>query len=116
MQFHCGTHTQNNPYLMAIAGENWVELNSKDARRLGIADGDRVEVSSPLASATILAKVSEAVQPGVARVPHGHGFGRRFGSIARGKGTHINPLFETRVNPVSGGISFNECKVNIRKI
>jgi len=115
MQFHCGTHTQNNPYLMAIAGENWVELNTRDALRLGIADGDWVEVTSPQTSAFINARVSEAVQPGVARVPHGHGFGRRFGSIAKGKGTHINPLFETRVNPVSGGISFNECKVNIRK-
>jgi len=115
MQYHCGTHTQNNPYLMAIAGENWVELNSKDARRLGIADGDMVEMASPQASAKITAKISEAVQPGVVRVPHGHGFGRRFGSIARGKGTHINPLFETRVNPISAGISFNECKVSIRK-
>ena len=116
MQYHCGTHTQNNPYLMAIAGENWVELNAKDALRLGIAEGDRVEVTSPLASVTINAKVSESVQPGVVKVPHGHGFGRKFGTLARGKGTHINPLFETRVNPVSGGISFNECKVNIRKI
>jgi thiosulfate reductase/polysulfide reductase chain A len=115
MQYHCGTHTQNNPYLMAIAGENWVELNSKDARRLGIADGDMVEMASPQASAKIAAKISEAVQPGVVRVPHGHGFGRRFGSIARGKGAHINPLFETRVNPISAGISFNECKVSIRK-
>jgi thiosulfate reductase/polysulfide reductase chain A len=116
MQYHCGTHTQNNPYLMAIAGENWVEINTLDARRLGISDGDRVEIASPQGAATITAKVSEAVQPGVAKVPHGHGFGRRFGSLARGKGTHINPLFETRVNPVSGGISFNECKVKIRKV
>lgn len=116
MQYHCGTHTQNNPYLMAIVSENYAELNTKDASRLGISDGDRVEVVSPQASVAILAKVSEAVQPGVVRVPHGHGFGRRFGSLARGKGSHINPLFETRVNPVSGGISFNECKVNIRKI
>lgn len=115
MQYHCGTHTQNNPYLMAIAGENYVELNSRDAVSLGIREGDLVEVTSPQASATIRAKTSESVQPGVARVPHGHGFGRRFGSLARGKGTHINPLFETRVNPISGGISFNECKVSIRK-
>ena len=115
MQYHCGTHTQNNPYLMAIAGENWAELNPADASRLGIHEGDRVEICSPHASATITARTSESVQPGVVRVPHGHGFGRRFGTLARGKGTHINPLFETRVNPISGGISFNECKVRVRK-
>jgi thiosulfate reductase/polysulfide reductase chain A len=115
-QYHCGTHTQNNPYLMAIAGENWVELNPLDANRLGVFDGDRVEIASPQASATITAKVSEAVQPGVAKVPHGYGFGGRFGSTAKGEGTHINPLIDTRTNPVSGGISYNECKVKIRKI
>ena len=115
-QYHCGTHTQNNPYLMTIAGENWVELNPLDASRLGIANGDLVEIASPQASASITAKVSEAVQPGVAKVPHGHGFGRRFGSTAMGEGTHINPLIDTRVNPISGGISYNECKVRIRKL
>ncbi|MBU5613850.1 molybdopterin-containing oxidoreductase family protein [Geomonas azotofigens] len=115
MQYHCGTHTQNNPYLMAIVGENYVEINSLDAARLDVREGDLVEVASPHARATIRVRTSEAVQPGVARVPHGHGFGRRFGSIARGRGTHINPLFETRANPVSGGISFNECKVKITK-
>ena len=116
LQTHCGTHTQNNPYLMAIDGENWVELNTIDAQRLGIADGDRVEVASPQDKAVIKAKINEGVQPGVLRIMHGHGFGRRFGTIARGKGTHINPLYDTRVNPISGGISYNECKVNVRKV
>lgn len=115
LQYHCGTHTQNNPYLMAIAGENWAELNPVDASRLGIRDGDRIEIGAPHGSATITARTSESVQPGVVRVPHGHGFGRRFGTLARGKGTHLNPILEARVNPVSGGISFNECKVRIRK-
>ena len=66
--------------------------------------------------AVIKAKINEGVQPGVLRIMHGHGFGRRFGTIARGKGTHINPLYDTRVNPISGGISYNECKVNVRKV
>lgn len=115
MQFHCGTHTQNNPYLMQIEGENWVELNPRDASRLGISEGGKVEIASPLEKAVITVRIKNGVQPGVVRVVHGHGFGREFGSIARGKGTHINPLFETRVNPISGGIGYNECKVNIRK-
>ena len=70
MQFHCNLHTQNNPYLMQIEGENWVELNPTDAKRLDISDGDLVEVSSPLNKVTIKAKVSEGVQPGVLKVIH----------------------------------------------
>jgi len=116
MQNHCNLHTQNNPYLMQIEDENWVELNPTDAKRLEISDGDLVEVSSPLNKVTIKARVIEGVQPGVLKVIHGHGFGRNFGSIARGKGTHVNSIFETRINPVSGGNSYNEHKVNVRRI
>lgn len=115
MQFHCGLHTQNNPYLMQIEGENWVELSPQDAGRLGISEGDKVEIASPLAKAVITVRIKHGVQPGVARVLHGHGFGRTFGRVARGKGTHINPLFDTRVNPISGGVGYNECTVKIRK-
>jgi anaerobic selenocysteine-containing dehydrogenase len=101
---------------MQIEGENWAELNPKDAKGLGISDGDRIEVASPLAKTAISVRVKDEVQPGVLKVIHGHGFGRRFGNIARGKGTHINPIFDTRVNPISGGIGYNECKVKIQKI
>lgn len=116
MQYHCNLHTQNNPYLMGIEDENWVELNPADAQRLGIIDGDRVEVASPLKKVTIKAKVSDGVQPGVLKVIHGHGFGRTVGRNCRGKGTHVNVIFDTRLNPTSGGNSYNEHKVSVHKI
>ncbi len=116
MQYHCNLHTQNNPYLMGIEDENWVELNPADAERLGIGDEDRVEVASPLDKVIIKARVRDGVQPGVLKVIHGHGFGRTMGSVARGKGTHVNVIFETRINPGSGGNSYNEHKVNVRKL
>lgn len=116
MQFHCGTHTQNNPYLMAIEGENWIELNPVDAEKLGIETGDKVELSSPIEKTIITVKLKEGLRPGIVRAVHGHGFGRKMGTTAKGKGAHINPLFDSRVNPISGGIGYNECKVKVRKI
>lgn len=116
MRFHCNLHTQENPYLMQIENENWVELNPQDAHRYRISEGERIEVESPLDKVVISARISENVQPGVLRVIHGHGFGRRVGTLSRGKGGHFNPLIGTIVNPISGGIGFNECKVKIRKI
>ena len=107
MQNHCGTHTQNNPYLMEIEHENWVELSAQDATELYISDVDRVALTVPMRSVTIAARVKEGVKPGIVRVLHGHGFGRTMGSVARGKGTHVNPIFDSRVNPVSGGIGYN---------
>jgi len=116
MRFHCNLHTQENPYLMQIESENWVELNPQDAGRYGITEGDRIEVESPIEKVVISARTSENVQPGVLRVMCGHGFGRTAGKIERGKGAHFNPLIGTNVNPISGGIGYNECKVKIRKV
>ena len=114
---HCNVHTQNNPYLTEITPENWVEISPEDATKNHIKDGDYVEISSPLAKTTIMAKVTERVQPGVATVRHGHGFGRwGGGSLAKGKGAHINPLVDSQVSPVSGANAYFECKVSIRKV
>jgi thiosulfate reductase/polysulfide reductase chain A len=114
---HCNVHTQNNPYLLEITSENWVEINPQDAAQLDIKDADYVEISSPLASTTILAKVTQRVQPGVVTVRHGHGFGRWGGGrLALGRGAHINPLVDSQVSPISGANAYFECKVAIRKV
>jgi thiosulfate reductase / polysulfide reductase chain A len=116
MQYHCGTHTQNNPYLMAIEEENWAELSVADAQRLGVENGGRVELKSANGAVVISVRVKEGLKPGVVRVIHGHGFGRTMGLTASGKGTHVNPIFDSRVNFVSGGIGYNECAVNVRRV
>ncbi len=116
MQYHCGTHTQNNPYLMEIEGENWAELSTQDAGELAVSDGDKVELASPIGKVTISVRVKEGLKPGIVRVVHGHGFGRTMGTVAMGKGSHVNQIFDSIVNPVSGGIGYNECKVSIRKV
>ncbi len=115
LETHCNLTTQESPLLLRIAPENWAELNSEDARRLGIADGDRIELVSPLGRVEILARVRPGIRPGVVSVRHGHGFGHWQGR-SRGRGTHINPILSGIVNPISGGIGFNECKVRVRRI
>lgn len=113
---HTNIMTQNNPYLMEILGENWLELNPVDAARYSVRDGDVVFIESPLDRKTIKLKVNEGVRPGVACVRHGHGFGHwAAGSVAKGKGTHINSLVGSEPSPISGGNAYNECKVRVRK-
>jgi thiosulfate reductase/polysulfide reductase chain A len=115
LETHCNLTTQESPALLRLAPENWAELNPDDARRLGIADGDRVELRSPLGRVEILARVRPGMRPGVVCVRHGHGFGHWQGR-SQGRGTHINPIIEASVNPVSGGIGYNECKVRVAKV
>ena len=109
---HCNIVTQNNPFLMEICGENWVEINSVDAGKYGIRDDTYVIVESPKDSIRIKARVVEGLVPGCVCVRHGHGFGHwAMGATARGKGAHSNNLMDTHTNPISGANTYNECKV-----
>ena len=115
LSMHCNVLTQNNPYLMEICGENWVEINRIDAMKYGIEDDSYVIVESPKDNIRIKAKVVEGLVPGCVSVRHGHGFGHwAMGSVAKGKGAHSNNLMDTHTNPITGANCYNECKVRVR--
>jgi thiosulfate reductase/polysulfide reductase chain A len=115
LSMHCNLVTQNNPLLMEICGENWVEINSVDATKYGIRDDSYVVVESPKDKITIRAKVIEGLVPGCISIRHGHGFGHwAMGSVAKGKGAHSNNLMEAVTSPITGANCYNECKVRVR--
>ncbi|NCE65339.1 formate dehydrogenase subunit alpha [Pseudoflavonifractor sp. 524-17] len=55
--------------LMEIEGSSFIEVNEKDAVRLGIANGDKVKVSSRRGSITSVARVGAKVSPGETWMP-----------------------------------------------
>jgi thiosulfate reductase/polysulfide reductase chain A len=115
LSMHCNLVTQNNPLLMEIVGENWVEINRVDAQKYGIRDDAYVIVESPKDKIRIKAKVVEGLAPGCVSIRHGHGFGHwAMGSVAKGKGAHSNNLMDTHTNPITGANCYNECKVRVR--
>ena len=115
LSMHCNIVTQNNPMLMEICPENWVEINAVDAEKSMINDGDMVVIESPKDKITIRAKVVQGLIPGSISIRHGHGFGHwAMGSVAKGKGAHSNNLMEIHTNPVTGANCYNECKVRVR--
>ncbi|MFQ5935956.1 MAG: molybdopterin-dependent oxidoreductase [Acidiferrobacterales bacterium] len=112
---HCNIVTQNNPFLMEICDENWVEINTVDAQKHGIQDETYVIVESPKDKITIKAKVVEGLVPGCVSIRHGHGFGHwAMGSHAKGRGAHSNNLMDNYTNPITGANCYNECKVRVR--
>lgn len=116
LSMHCNIVTQNNPFLMEVCGENWVEINRVDALKYGVVDGEYAIVESPKDFIRIRAKVVEGLVPGCISIRHGHGFGHwAMGSVAKGKGAHSNNLMETHTNPITGANCYNECKVRVRR-
>jgi formate dehydrogenase alpha subunit len=63
--FHTGTMTRKIAGLNIIEPEGVVEINQKDASRLGIAQGDKVKISSRRGEVITKAKVTEALLPGI---------------------------------------------------
>jgi thiosulfate reductase/polysulfide reductase chain A len=115
LSMHCNIVTQNNPLLMEICPENWVEINASDAALYGVIDGQDVIIESPKDKVRIKCKVTQGLIPGAISIRHGHGFGHwAMGSVAKGKGAHSNNLMDSYTSPITGANCYNECKVRIR--
>lgn len=67
------TWMHNAPRLMPDGRSLTARVNSDDARRLGLADGSDVEITSASGSVRVPATVSDEVGPGTVALPHGWG-------------------------------------------
>ena len=96
----------NRPWLQelpdpmsTVMWDGWLELSPPDAARLGVQDGDRLRVESPVGAVEVQAVIDPAVRPGVVGMPLGPGH-EDYGRYARGRGA--NPLDLVEPTQVSG--------------
>jgi predicted molibdopterin-dependent oxidoreductase YjgC len=68
-QFHTGTLSRRSQVLNTLAPECLVEMNPKDAEKLGIGNGDMVNVTSRRGEITAKAKVTERSREGMVFIP-----------------------------------------------
>jgi anaerobic selenocysteine-containing dehydrogenase len=91
--------------------EHAAHLSPADALRLGIAEGDRVRLSSQTGSIELPARLDPDVAEGAVAVPHGYGHHERSGwaSAKRRGGANVNLLAASgpnAVDPLSGMCRF----------
>ncbi len=117
----CGVHTQghtvNNPLLNSQMSENLVWINSDMAAKLGVSDGQYVEVASPGHSGRIKAFVTPFMHPEAVFMVHGFGHTLPVESRARGKGVADNELMPQGIrkwDKGGGAIAMQEHFVEIR--
>jgi predicted molibdopterin-dependent oxidoreductase YjgC len=63
-QFHTGTMTRKSKVINQVSPTGYVEIHPRDADKLGISDGDRVEVATRRGKAITLAKVTKDIKKG----------------------------------------------------
>ncbi len=67
--YHTGTMTRASRHLDAEQRTGYVEINPKDAKTLGVNDGDIVHLATRRGETDVPARVSKMVEPGVFFVP-----------------------------------------------
>jgi thiosulfate reductase/polysulfide reductase chain A len=115
---HTHAQSQNNIYLNEIISENTLWINAKEAAKLGIGDGDLVEVSTDGYTGSIRAHVTPHIHPETVFMLHGFGSEVPLKTRSFRKGLRDNlfqkGLLET-VDPVGGGVAYMEATVTVRK-
>jgi len=113
---HCGT--LNNPYLMAITKEyngEWMWMNKIRADKLGIKNGDVVNVASSVATKQAKVKVTELVHPDCVWIANTYGNFSEKQELGFGVGVNFNDFLELQVEPMAGGTNGQEIIVSITK-
>jgi anaerobic selenocysteine-containing dehydrogenase len=135
--YHSQGRTDSLPSLTRLEPENFVEMNTADARRLGLCNGDFVKVSSATNRRGVRGrlKLTERVRPGVIAISHSRGRWeinsrpyRVDGALTawdprRGRGLNSNPIMRTDPNlpnvtlqdPIGGSSSFYDTNVKVER-
>jgi anaerobic selenocysteine-containing dehydrogenase len=95
-------------------------VHPDDARRVGIADGDDVRITSPSGEIVVAAEVTDAVMAGVVSIPHGWGHdvaGTRMTTAAAHAGANSNILARSDLfDPLSGNAVLNGIPVEVAPV
>jgi anaerobic selenocysteine-containing dehydrogenase len=93
------------PVLRELNPDALIEINPKDALRLGVADGQWVEIENSYGKARFKAKLSPIVKPGVVMAQHGWWFPEQEGNAPNLYGTfqsNCNVLIPNHYNSKLG--------------
>lgn len=133
VQIH--SRSANCKWLSEIYHSNPALLNSKTAAKLGIRDGDKIKVKSPIGEIVTQAAVSEEIHPSTIAVSHHCGHWE-YGQVASGKraatgsansdpdqkriwwkdrGVHPNWIIPNAPDPVAGQLRYSDTIVQVTK-
>jgi anaerobic selenocysteine-containing dehydrogenase len=94
---------------------SWIEINPATAGRLGIAQGDVVEVSSTQGALRSAAVLSPGIAPDVVAMPLGQGH-RTFTRYASGRGENPMELVAALAESATGALAWAATRVRVSRV
>ena len=93
----------------------WAEINPQTAQRLGIADGDMIEIASAHGAIHAPALVSPGIAPDIIAMPAGQGH-ETFTRYASGRGSNPVKVLAPVVEPETGALAWAATRVKIARV
>jgi formate dehydrogenase major subunit len=103
-QWHTGSMTRRSPSLENEAPESWIEINSEDAKRLGIKDKEVVKATTRRGTLNVTARVTDEIKQNEVFMPF------HYVECAANKLTH------NALDPVAKIPEFKACAIRVEKI
>ena len=103
--YNVGNQTMREKGAPMKVPENFLEMHRFDAKRLGIADGEKVRVRSRRGELVVSAMISPRMRPGLVWMPL-HNFGAD---------TRVNLLTIDQGDPITGTPEFKVCAVHVER-
>jgi thiosulfate reductase/polysulfide reductase chain A len=107
--------TQNNQLLHKYSNEPRIWMNPEAAVKLGLSDGDWVEITSKAGKVHNILLVTEAIRPDCVYMTPGFGHLSKGLKTAYGIGASDSVLHETYTDPISGGQALSQTFVTVKK-
>jgi molybdopterin-containing oxidoreductase family iron-sulfur binding subunit len=101
--------------LTTIVWDSWVELHPKTAAKLGIVEGDIIEVTSRSGSIQAQAYLFPGIHPDAVSLPLGYGH-TALGRWAKDIGVNAFGILDQVVDKETGELALNETRVKISKV
>jgi menaquinone reductase, molybdopterin-binding-like subunit len=101
--------------LTSAMWSSWIEINSATAAKLGIRDGDIVEVTSAHGSLRTAAIVSPGIAPDLVAMPAGQGH-QTFTRYASGRGENPIELLAPLTERETGALAWAATRVRISRV
>lgn len=100
-----------DPMTSVVYG-SWVEMNPVTAEKLGLTEGDLVEVESPHGRIAAPVYVYPAIMPDVIAMPIGQGH-NEYGRYAKDRGANPIEILSPQMEPVTGSLAWSATRVRI---
>jgi thiosulfate reductase/polysulfide reductase chain A len=108
--------TQNNVMLLGLMRENFAWINDAKAKKLGIAHGDTIEISSRVGTVRIKAYPTPKIVPDSIFYVHGFGAKSDGQTFAHRNGASDNEIIEGAIEPVYGSAIMHQTLVTVKKV